>query len=69
MSTKLTNSQGSSNLVTLCVFHHLVAIHRWGWALVLHPDGTTTAISPDGGRVFHSHGPPGREHGPPGHAA
>ena len=57
------------NLVTLCVFHHLVAIHRWGWALVLHPDGTTTAISPDGGRVFHSHGPPGREHGPPGHAA
>jgi len=53
------------NLVPLCPFHHLIAIHRWGWTLTLHPDGTTTAISPDGRRVFHSHGPPG--HGPPGH--
>jgi hypothetical protein len=46
------------NLVPLCSFHHLVAIHRWGWALTLHPDGTTTAISPDGQRTFHSHSPP-----------
>jgi hypothetical protein len=41
----------------LCTFHHLVAIHQWGWILALHPDGTTTATSPDG-RCFHSHGPP-----------
>jgi hypothetical protein len=48
------------NLVPLCQFHHLTAIHRWGWALRLHPDGTTTATSPDGSRVFHSHSPPSR---------
>ena len=46
------------NLVPLCSFHHLVAIHRWGWQLRLNPDGTTTATSPDGARVLHSHGPP-----------
>ncbi len=53
------------NLVPLCAFHHLTVIHRWGWALTLHSDGTTTATSPDGKRILHSHGPPG--HGPPGH--
>ncbi len=47
------------NLVLLCPFHHLIAIHRWGWQLVLHADGTTTATSPDGARTLHSHGPPG----------
>jgi hypothetical protein len=47
------------NLVLLCSFHHLVAIHRWGWKLVLNADGTTTATSPDGIRTLHSHGPPG----------
>ena len=36
------------NLVPLCAFHHLIAIHRWGWQLVLNPDATTTATSPDG---------------------
>jgi len=46
--------------VPLCSFHHKIVIHRWGWTLTLHPDGTTTAISPDGRRVFDSHGPPGR---------
>ena len=46
------------NLAPVCSFHHLVAIHRWGWALTLHPDGTTTATSPDGQRILHSHGPP-----------
>jgi uncharacterized protein DUF222 len=50
------------NLVPLCGFHHLTAIHRWGWALTLHPDGTTTATSPDRTRTLHSHSPPG--HGP-----
>jgi hypothetical protein len=46
------------NLTLLCSFHHLIAVHRWGWTLALNPDGTTTATSPDGKRVFHSHGPP-----------
>lgn len=45
------------NLVPLCSFHHLVVIHRWRWALILNPDGSTTATSP-GGVVIHSHGPP-----------
>jgi len=48
------------NLVPLCSFHHLTAVHRWGWALRLNPDGTTTATSPDGQRTLHSHGPPTR---------
>jgi hypothetical protein len=46
------------NLIPLCGFHHLIAIHRWGWKLVLNPDGTTTVTSPDGKRTRHSHGPP-----------
>jgi hypothetical protein len=49
-----------ANLLSLCAFHHLIAVHRWGWRIVLHPDGTTTATSPDGTRTLHSHGPPGR---------
>jgi hypothetical protein len=44
----------------LCSFHHLVAVHRWGWRLTLNPDGTTTARSPDGTKVLHSHSPPAR---------
>jgi hypothetical protein len=47
------------NLALLCSFHHLIAVHRWGWTLALHANGTTTATSPDGRRVLHSHGPPG----------
>jgi Domain of unknown function (DUF222) len=54
------------NLVPLCSFHHKIVIHRWGWTLTLHPDGTTTATSPDGRRTFHSHGPPGNGPGQPG---
>ncbi|HEY2276756.1 MAG TPA: HNH endonuclease signature motif containing protein, partial [Streptosporangiaceae bacterium] len=46
------------NLLLLCSFHHLIAIHRWGWTIRLHADGTTTATSPDRRKVFHSHGPP-----------
>ena len=34
------------NLVPLCRFHHLIAIHHWGWTLRLNPDGTTTADQP-----------------------
>ncbi len=47
-----------TNLVLLCRFHHLTAIHRWGWVFTLHPDGTTTAVSPDGSKTLHSHAPP-----------
>jgi hypothetical protein len=46
-----------SECVLLCQFHHDVCIHRRGWRLVLHPDGTTTAYGPDG-QVLHSHSPP-----------
>lgn len=46
------------NLILLCRFHHLIAVHRWGWEIALHPDGTVTATSPDGQRILHSHGPP-----------
>ena len=46
--------------VLLCCFHHQVVIHRWGWTLVLNPDGTTTAWNKDKTKVLHSHGPPVR---------
>jgi hypothetical protein len=43
--------------VLLCPFHHQVVIHRWGWTLVVNPDGTTTAWNKDKTKVLHSHGP------------
>jgi hypothetical protein len=43
--------------VTLCHFHHDVCVHRWGWRIVLNPDGTTSVYGPDG-QVQHSHSPP-----------
>jgi hypothetical protein len=46
--------------VLLCSFHHQVVIHRWGWTLVLNPDGTMAAWNPDRTKVLHSHGPPAR---------
>ena len=46
--------------VLLCAFHHQVVIHRWGWTLVVNPDGTTTAWNKDKTKVLHSHGPPVR---------
>ena len=52
--TKLTN------LILLCPFHHLTAVHQWGWQITLQPDGTVTATSPDRQRTLHSHGPPAR---------
>ncbi len=42
------------NCCLLCPFHHLIAVHQWGWALILNPDGTTTATGPDG-RILQSH--------------
>ena len=45
------------NCILLCQFHHDVCIHRWGWQIVLHPDGTTSAYGPHG-QILHSHSPP-----------
>ena len=42
------------NLTLLCRFHHLIAVHHWGWTLTRSRDGTTTANHPDG-RSLHSH--------------
>ena len=50
----------TKDCVLLCWFHHQVVIHRWGWRLVLNPDGTTTAWNPDRTKVLHSHSPPAR---------
>ena len=46
--------------VLLCPFHHQIVIHRWGWTLVVNPDGTTTAWNKNKTKVLHSHGPPAR---------
>jgi hypothetical protein len=46
--------------VLLCPFHHQVVIHRWGWTLVVNPDGTTSAWNKDKTKTLHSHGPPAR---------
>ncbi len=46
--------------VLLCWYHHQIVIHRWGWTLVLNPDGTTTAWNKDKTKVLYSHGPPVR---------
>jgi hypothetical protein len=46
------------NCALVCQFHHDVCIHRRGWQLILHPDGTTEARSPDGRHILHSHAPP-----------
>ena len=44
----------------LCPFHHQIVIHRWGWTLVVNPDGTTSAWNKNKTKVLHSHGPPAR---------
>jgi hypothetical protein len=53
-----------ANCALVCQFHHDVCIHRRGWQLILHPDGTTEARSPGGRHVLHSHAPPGPGDGP-----
>jgi hypothetical protein len=50
----------TKDCVLLCFYHHQVVIHRWGWTLVLNPDGTTTAWNKDKTKVLHSHSPPAR---------
>jgi len=46
------------DLILMCTFHHLIAVHTWGWTITLNPDGTTTMRSPDGSRIYHSRSPP-----------
>jgi 5-methylcytosine-specific restriction endonuclease McrA len=46
------------NLDLYCGTHHHHFIHRLGWRIVKHPDGTREAISPRG-KVIRSHAPPG----------
>jgi hypothetical protein len=46
------------NCGLFCEYHHEICIHRWGWEIILRPDGTTEARSPDGGKVLRSHAPP-----------
>jgi hypothetical protein len=41
-----------------CHTHHDVFIHRWGWQVIRHPDGTTQARSPDGRVILNRHSPP-----------
>jgi hypothetical protein len=50
----------AKDCVLLCSFHHQVVIHRWGWTLVVNPDGTTSAWNKNKTKVLHSHGPPAR---------
>jgi hypothetical protein len=49
------------NCALVCQFHHDVCIHRRGWQLILHPDGTTEARSPDGRQILRSHAPPAQQ--------
>ncbi|MDR2985581.1 MAG: HNH endonuclease [Nocardiopsaceae bacterium] len=44
------------NCMLGCKFHHLIAIHQWGWKVVLHADGTKTTLSPTG-RPYQQHDP------------
>jgi hypothetical protein len=45
------------NCALFCRFHHLIAIHRWGWKVRASPDGSITAFGPDG-RILRDHAPP-----------
>ena len=46
------------NCGLFCEFHHEACIHRWGWEVTLHPDGTMEACSPDGRQVLRNESPP-----------
>ena len=52
-----------ANLKDYCWRHHHILLHQLGWTLTVHPDGTSTAQSPDG-KTIHSHHPP-THHPPP----
>jgi hypothetical protein len=42
------------NIDLYCLTHHHIFIHRLGWKVITHPDGTRTALSPQG-KTIHSH--------------
>jgi hypothetical protein len=44
------------NLDLYCLAHHHYFIHRLGWRIIKHPDGSRDAVSPDG-RIIRSHRP------------
>jgi hypothetical protein len=48
------------NCGVFCEYHHETCIHRWGWQVTLHPDGTMEARSPDGRQILRNHAPPNR---------
>jgi hypothetical protein len=45
------------NLKLFCFFHHHVCIHRHGWQVTIHADGSVTARAP-WGQELHTHQPP-----------
>ena len=49
-----------ANLRLLCRTHHHHYVHRLGWNITAHPDGTLTATSPNGNTI-HSHRPRDRQ--------
>ena len=57
----IPRSQGGKtsldNLKLFCEYHHQICIHRLGWKIVTHADGTAEAVSPHG-EILRSHGPP-----------
>jgi len=48
-----------ANLKDYCWWHHHVVLHELGWALTVHPDGTSQVRSP-AGKIIRSHSPPPR---------
>lgn len=46
------------NCGLFCKFHHLIAIHAWGWNVRLLPGGVWEATSPDRQTIYRSHSPP-----------
>jgi KH domain len=46
-----------ANLKGWCWWHHHVLLHQLGWALTVHPDGTSQVRSP-AGKIIRSHSPP-----------
>jgi hypothetical protein len=46
-----------AGLKNYCYWHHHVVLHRMGWTLTVHPDGTSEVKSP-GGKIIRSHSPP-----------
>jgi hypothetical protein len=47
------------NLKDYCTWHHHVMLHKLGWTLIVHPDGTSQVTSP-AGKIIRSHSPPPR---------